>query len=53
MPSFSAMTREFYENMVWMREDSIYIRGVWVTFRHWRINEVFQLKELKHGSKFK
>ena len=38
--------------MVGMREDSIYVRGVWVTFGHKRINEVFQLKELKHGSKF-
>ena len=31
----------------------MYVRGVWVPFRHKRINEVFQLKELKHGSKFK
>ena len=36
-----------------MREDSVYVRGVWVPFDHKRINEVFQLKELKHGSKFK
>ena len=39
--------------MVGMREDSVYVRGVWVTFGHKRINEVLQLKELKHGSKFK
>ena len=36
-----------------MREGSVYVRGVWVNFRHKRINEVFQLKELEHGSKFK
>ena len=52
-PSFSTMAREFYANMVGMREDSIYVLGVWVPFGHRRINEVFQLKELKHGSKFK
>ena len=39
--------------MVEMKEDSMYIRGVWGSFRHKRINEVFQLKELKHGLKFK
>ena len=53
VPGFSALAREFYENMVGMREDSIYFRGVWVPFGYQRINEVFQLKELKHDSKFK
>ena len=47
------MEREFNANMVGMREDSVYVRRVWVTFEHQRINKVFQLKELKHGSKFK
>ena len=39
--------------MVGMREDTVYMRGVWVPFLHKRINEMFKLKELKHGSKFK
>ena len=52
-PGFSALAKEFYANMVWMREDSVYVRGVWVPFVHKRINEMFKLKELKHGSKFK
>ena len=39
--------------MVGMREDTVYVRGVWVPFGHKRINEMFKLKELKHGSKFK
>ena len=39
--------------MVGMREDLAYIRGVWVNFGHKRINEVLQLKEHKHGLKFK
>ena len=52
-PGFSALAREFYANMVGMREDSVYVRGVWVPLGHKRINEMFKLKELKHGSKFK
>ena len=52
-PGFVALAREFYSNVVEMKEDSVYVRGVWVPFGHKRINEVFQLKELKHGSKFK
>ena len=52
-PGFSALAREFYVNMVGMREDSVYVRGIWVPFEHKRINEMFKLKELKHGSKFK
>ena len=39
--------------MVGMKEDSVYVRGVWVPFRYRRINEMFKLRELKHGSKYK
>ena len=52
-PGFSTMAREFYANTVGMREDTVYVRGVWVPFGHKRINEMFKLKKLKHGSKFK
>ena len=52
-PGFSALSREFYANMVGMREDTVYVRGVWVPFGYKRINEMFKLKELKHDSKFK
>ena len=52
-PDLAALVREFNSNMVEMKEDSVYVRGVWVPFGHKIINEVFQLKELKHGSKFK
>ena len=40
-PGFAALAREFYLNMVEMKEDSVYVRGVWVPFRHKRINDVF------------
>ena len=52
-PRFSDLAREFYANIVGMRVDTIFVRGVWVPFRDKRINEMFKLKDLKHGSKFK
>ena len=53
-PCFAALAREFYVNMVENRDDNIvFVRGVWVSFGHKRINEIFKLKNLKHGSKLK
>ena len=52
-PGFSALAREFYANMVGMREDSVYVRGVWVPFGDRRINEMFKLRNLKHWLKYK
>ena len=39
--------------MIDMREDSIYVKGVWVPMGHGRIIEVLQIKYPKNGSKFK
>ena len=39
--------------MIDMREDSVYIRGVWVPMGHERINEVLQIKDPKNESKFR
>ena len=52
-PGFSALAKEFYANMVGMKEDSVYVRGVWVPFGDRSINEMFKLRDLKHGSKYK
>ena len=52
-PAFVALTRELYENMVGMKDDFVYVRGVWVPFDDRRINEVFKLRDFKHGSKYK
>ena len=35
------------------KEDVVYVRRVWVSFGEKRINKIYELKELKHGSKFK
>ena len=37
---FATVIREFYANMIDMKEDSGYIRGIWVPMGHERINEV-------------
>ena len=52
-PGFSALPREFYANMVGMKDDSVFVRGVWVPFDDRSINEVFKLRDYKHGSKYK
>ena len=52
-PGFAALAREFYANMVGMKDDSIYVRGVWVPIDDRRINEIFKLRDFKHGSKYK
>ena len=53
-PGFATVVREFYANLVGMREDNtVFVRGVWVPFGAQKINEVFKMKDLKHGLKFK
>ena len=39
--------------MVGMKDDSVYVRGVWVPFGDRRINEIFKLRYFKHGSEYK
>ena len=39
--------------MIDMKEDAMYVRGVWVPMGHERINEVLQIRDPKNGSKYK
>ena len=39
-PGFAAVVREFYANMIDMKEDSVFVKGIWVPMGHERINEV-------------
>ena len=39
--------------MVEMKEDLVCVIGIWVPMDHERINEVFQIKDSKKGSKYK
>ena len=52
-PGFVDVVKEFYSNMVGLREKTCYVRGKWISFIREKINETFNLKELKDGSKFK
>ena len=36
-----------------MKEDSVCVRGIRVPMGHERINEIFQIKDPKNGSKYK
>ena len=36
-----------------IEENTMFVRVVWVPFGAQKINEVFKMKDLKHGSKFK
>ena len=39
--------------MIDMKQDVVYVRGVWVPMGHERINEVLQIRDPKNGSKYK
>ena len=52
-PDFAVVVKEFYTNTIYMKEDSVYVRGIWVPMGHERINEVLQIKDPKNGSKYK
>ena len=50
---YAAVVREFYSNMIDMKEDDVYVRGVWVPMGHERINKVLQIRDPKNGYKYK
>ena len=39
--------------MIDMKEDSVFVRGIWVPMGHERINKVLQIKDPNNGSKYK
>ena len=51
-PGFVDVIKEFYSNIVGLREKTCYVGGKWISFSKEKINETFNLKELKDGSKF-
>ena len=52
-PAFATVVKEFYANMIEIKEVSVSVRGIWVPMGHERINEVLQVKDPKNGSKYK
>ena len=50
---YVAVVKEFYANLVGRKDNTVYVRGVWVPYGAQAINQVYGLAGLKHGSKFK
>ena len=47
------MVKDFYANMVGMKDKTIYVRGKWIFFSREQIDLTYNLQERKNGSKFK
>ena len=50
---YAAVVREFYSNLVGRKDNSVYVRGVWVPYGAETINEMYGMEGQKHGSKYK
>ena len=50
---YTAVVREFYSNLVGRKDNTVYVRGVWVPYGAQAINQVYGMAGHKHGSKFK
>ena len=50
---YAVVVREFYSNLVGRKENSVYVRGVWVPYGAETINEMYRMEGQKHGSKYK
>ena len=47
------MVKEFYANMVGMKDKMVYVRGKGISFSREQIDKTYNLHERKNGSKFK
>ena len=50
---YAAVVREFYSNLVGRKDNTVFVRGVWVPYGAKAINEAYRMAGHKHGSKFK
>ena len=50
---YTALVKDFYSNLVGRKDNTVYVRGVWVPYGAQAINEAYGMAEHKHGSKFK
>ena len=49
----AAVVREFYSNLVGRKENSVFVRGVLVSYGAETINAVYEMESQKNGSKYK
>ena len=47
------MVKEFYANMVGMKDKTVYVRGKWISFNREQIDQTYNLNEMKSRSKVK
>ena len=50
---YAVVVREFYSNLVGRKDNTVFVRGVWVPYGAKAINQVYGMAGHKHGSKFK
>ena len=50
---YAAVVREFYSNLVGRKDNTVFVRGVWVPYGAKAINEAYRMAGHKHGFKFK
>ena len=50
---YAAVVKEFYSNLVGRKDNTVFVRGVWVPYGAKAINEACRMAGHKHGSKFK
>ena len=52
-PAFVDVVKEFYANMVGMKDKIVYVKGKLISFSREQIDQTYNLNERKNGSKFK
>ena len=50
---FVDVVKEFYANIVGMKDKVVYVKGKWIPFGREQIDQTYNLQERKNGSKFK
>ena len=50
---FVDVVKDFYANMVGIKDKAVYVRGKWISFGREQIGQTYNLQERKNGSKFK
>ena len=50
---YAAIVREFYSNLIGRKDNSVFVRGVWVPYGAETINAIYGMEGQKHGSKYK
>ena len=52
-PGFADVVKEFYGNMAGRKDNTVYVKGRWISFSREKINQTYNLNERNNRSKFK